>query len=73
MPLEAEFWDPYIALPFGMRDATTLFEQEWARRDCCLMMPNLSGFVGMMEWDPESIYDLLESTPGDKDSKSTLL
>jgi hypothetical protein len=28
MPLEAEFWDPYIALPFGMRDATTLFEQE---------------------------------------------
>jgi hypothetical protein len=28
MPPEAKFWDPYIALPFGMRDAATLFEQE---------------------------------------------
>jgi hypothetical protein len=31
------------------------------------MMPCSSGFVGMMERDPESIYDLLLTTPGNTD------
>jgi hypothetical protein len=49
MPPEAEFWDPYIALPSGMRDAATLFEQELARRNRRSTTPSFSGFVGMME------------------------
>lgn len=53
-----------------MRDATTLFEQELPRRNRCSMMPNLFGFMGMVEWDLESIYNLLLSTLDDIDSKS---
>jgi hypothetical protein len=34
------------------------------------MMPNLSGFVGMMKQDPEFIYDLVLSTLGETNSKS---
>ena len=34
------------------------------------MTPNLSRFVGMMERDLESVYDLLLMTPRDMDSKS---
>lgn len=47
-----------------------LFELEMARCNCHSTTPSLSGFVGMMEQDPESIYDLLPSTPGDSDSES---
>jgi hypothetical protein len=70
MPLEAEFYDPCTALPSGMREAATLFEWELTRRNCRSMAPNLSGFVGMMEQVPESVYDLLPSTPGETDFKS---
>ena len=34
------------------------------------MMPNLSEFMGMVERDPESIYDLLPSTPRETNSES---
>jgi hypothetical protein len=34
------------------------------------MMLESSRFVGMMEWDPESLYDLLLATPENMDSES---
>ena len=52
-----------------MRDAIVLFERELIGRDGRSMMPESSGFVGMMEQDPESIYDLL-ATPENTDTKS---
>lgn len=33
-------------------------------------MPSLTGFVGMMQRDPESVYDLLPTTLGDTNSES---
>ena len=47
-----------------------LFEQELDRRNGRTTMPNSPGFVGMMEWDPESLYDLLLATPENRDSES---
>jgi hypothetical protein len=70
MPLEAEFWNPCTALPSGMRDAITFFERELARCNGHMMMLGSSRFVGMMEWDPEYVYDLLLMTPENTDSKS---
>jgi hypothetical protein len=57
MPPEAKFLDPCITLPLGMRDAVMLFQQELAKCNCCSMTPSLPRFVGMMEWDPESVTD----------------
>lgn len=71
MPPEAEFWDPRITLPSGIRDATMLFERELARRSCCSTMPNLSRFMGMVEQHPEFICILLPSTLGNTDSESS--
>ena len=67
---KAEFWNPNNALPSGMRDAITLFEQEMARRNGHVMTPGFFGFVGMMERDLESLYDLLLATPENIDSES---
>ena len=53
-----------------MRDAIALFEQELARRSGRSTMPNSSRFVGMMEQDSESIYDLLLATPENTNSES---
>ena len=53
-----------------MRDAITLFERELARRNGHTMMPGSSGFVGMMEQDLESVYDLQSMTIGNKDYES---
>ena len=53
-----------------MRDTVALFERELARRNGHTMMPGSSGFVGMMEWDLESVYDLLPMTPENTDSES---
>jgi hypothetical protein len=53
-----------------MRDAIALFEQELARHNGRTMMPDSLGFVGMMERDLESLYDLLLATPENMDSKS---
>ena len=47
-----------------------LFEQELARRNCHTTTPGSSRFVGMMERDPESIYELLLATPENTDSES---
>ena len=52
-----------------MRDAATLFEQELARQNRRSTMPSFFGFVGMMEQDPESVYDLLPLIPSDTDSE----
>ena len=60
---EAKFWNPSTVLPSEMREVITLFERELAKHDGQLTMPESSGFVGMMEQDPESIYDLLPMTP----------
>ena len=70
MPPEAELWNPSTALPSKMRDAITLFEQELARCNGHTMMLGTFRFVGTMEWDPDSIYDLLSMTLGNMDSKS---
>ena len=53
-----------------MRDAIALFERELTRHNGHMTMPGSSGFVGMMEQEPESVYDLLPTTPRNKDSKS---
>ena len=50
-------------MPYEMRDAITLFEQEISRRNGHSMMPESSRFVGMMEKDLEFLYDLLLATP----------
>ena len=53
-----------------MRDVITLFEQELTRHTGYTMMSESSGFVGMMERDLESLYDLLLATPENIDSES---
>ena len=53
-----------------MRDVITLFERELARCNGHLTMPESSRFVGMMEQDPESIYDILLVAPENTDSES---
>jgi hypothetical protein len=53
-----------------MRDVTTLFERKLVRRNCRSMTPESSEFVGMMERDPESIYNLLLATSENTDSES---
>ena len=53
-----------------MRDTIALFERELARRNGHTMMPESSEFVGMMERDPESVYDLPLVTPGNTNSES---
>ena len=57
-------------LPSEMRDTITLFERELARRNGHMMMPVSSSFVGMMEHDPKSIYDLLPMTLENTDYES---
>ena len=57
-------------LPSSMRDAIALFERELARRNGLTMTLSPSGFVGMMERDPESVYDLLSTTLENMDSMS---
>ena len=53
-----------------MRDAIALFERELARRNGRTMMLDSPGFMGKMEWDPESLYDLLLATSETMDSES---
>jgi hypothetical protein len=53
-----------------MRDAIALFEGELARHNGYSMMSESSGFMGMMERDLESLYDLLLATPENTDSES---
>jgi hypothetical protein len=53
-----------------MRDAIALFERELARHASRTTMSEAFGFVGMMERDPESLYDLLLATPENTDSES---
>jgi hypothetical protein len=69
LPLEAKFWNLSIALPSKMRNAIALFKRELTRRNGRSTMLEFSGFVGMMERDPESIYDLLLVTPENTDSE----
>jgi hypothetical protein len=53
-----------------MRDAIALFERELARRNGRTTTSDSLGFMGMMEWEPESLYDLLLATPENMDSES---
>ena len=53
-----------------MRDAITLFKQELARRNGHVMTLGSFGFVGMVERDSKSIYNLLSMTLGNTDSES---
>ena len=69
MSPEAKFWNPSTTLPYEMKDMIMLFNQKLARHNGHTMMPGSSGFVGMMEWDPEFVYDLLSMTPGNMDSE----
>jgi hypothetical protein len=58
-----------------MRDTIALFERELSRRNGRSMTPESSEFVGMMERDPEYVYDLLlatlENTDSEFDSKGS--
>ena len=51
-----------------MRDTIALFEQELARHNGQTTMPDSPRLIGMMEWDPKSLYDLLLATPESTDS-----
>ena len=62
--------EPSTALPFEMRDAIALLERELARHNGRTMMLDSPGFMGMMERDLESFYDLLLVTPKSPDSES---
>jgi hypothetical protein len=53
-----------------MRDAIELFERELARCNGRSMMTESSRFVGMLEQDLESIYDLLLAIPENMNSES---
>jgi hypothetical protein len=53
-----------------MRDAIALFERELATRNGRSTTLKSSGFVGIMEQGPESIYDLPLATPENTDSES---
>jgi hypothetical protein len=53
-----------------MRDAIALFERELARRNGRITTLDSPRLVGMMERDPESLYDLLLVTPENTDSES---
>jgi hypothetical protein len=54
-----------------MRDTIALFEWELARCNGRSMTLESSGFVGMMEWDLESIYDLLLVTTENTDKSDS--
>ena len=53
-----------------MRDVIVLFERERARRSGRTTTPDSPGLMGMMERDPESLYDLLLVTPESTDFES---
>ena len=53
-----------------MKDEIVIFEQELARHNGHTTMLGSSRFVGMMEQDLDSMYDLLLTTPENIDSKS---
>ena len=53
-----------------MWDTIALFERELARHNGRTTMLNSLGFMGMMERDPESLYDLLLVTSETMDSES---
>jgi hypothetical protein len=53
-----------------MRDTIALFERELARHNGHSMMSESFGFVGIMERDLESLYDLLLATPENTDFES---
>ena len=69
-PPEAEFWNPSTPLPFEMRIVIAIFERELARCNGRTMTSSSPGFMGMMERDPESLYDLLLATPEGMDFES---
>jgi hypothetical protein len=50
MSLETKFWDPSKSLPYGLRNATELFERELAQHACPSLAP--SEFVGMVDGTP---------------------
>ena len=64
MPPEDIFLDSCTALPSGTKDMIALFERELAGQNGHTMTPSPSGFLGMMERDLKSVYDLLPMTPG---------
>ena len=53
-----------------MGGVVTILEQELTRHNGHSMTPKSSRFMGMMEWDPKSLYDLLLATPKNMDSES---
>lgn len=71
MPPKAEFWDPYIKLPYSLRNTAELFEGELAWCARTLPAPSTSELIGMMDRIPESFYDLLPSTSSEADSRSS--
>ena len=60
-----------------MRDSIALFERELARRNGRTTTLDSPRFMGMMEWDPESLYNLLlatlENTNSEFDSEGATL
>ena len=64
------FWSLFGSRIWSLVTANTPFERELARHNGHSTTLESFEFVGMMEQDPESIYDLLLVTPEDTDSES---
>jgi hypothetical protein len=59
MPPERDFWDTSIPLPFRLRNAAALFEWELTEWKC-RASPLYAQFVGMTNYAPTSVHDLLD-------------
>lgn len=59
-----------MPLPFGLRNAVTLFELEIAERVRQVRPPHAQ-FVGAVDYAPASVHDLLEGESCDSSSESS--
>jgi hypothetical protein len=71
VPPENGFWDPSVPLPYGLRNAATLFELEIAERmrQASCSHPE---FVRTADYAPTSVHDLLEGESCSSSSESSL-
>jgi hypothetical protein len=70
MPLENDFWDPSMPLPFALRNPATLFELEITEHKRMALPPS-AWFVKAADHAPTSVPDLLEGESCNSSSKSS--
>jgi hypothetical protein len=70
MPPENDFWDPSVTLPFGLKNAATLFELEITERTRRARPPSARIIVAA-DYAPTLVHDLLEGESCDSSSESS--